>query len=286
MKSAGLLVLASLGAFPQTSSTVLVSNGVQLEISADLGHPTGQEQLTVSVARASGNSFYRIFRDQNNLMVFAYELEVNLSPSGDALTATAKPAEDEFAARYPNADAGKPVPSLSSDHVLGSLGSGQSATLKLFEIPGMGLDVSDTVRVKLDQNGESGSMRFAGLRVFEDGKLISGPPPPSSVAGKFVMFYLPGRGGFFFSAEPVPGRAFADAGTVDRNRMRFTVENENFECTSSSPILSGASAGQVWVYRDPSYAPSGTWTQDPKSATPGEENFFTAASDSLGWWLP
>jgi hypothetical protein len=286
VKSAGLLVLAALGAFPQTSSTVIVSNGVQLEISADMGHPTGQEQLTVSVARASGDSFYRIFRDQNNLMVYAYELEVNLSPSGDAVTVTAKPAEDEFAARYPNADAGKPVPSLSSDHVLGPLGSGQSATLNLFEIPGMGLQVSDSVRVKLDQNGESGAMRFAGLRVFENNKLISGPPPPSSVAGRFVMFYLPGRGGFFFSAEPVPGRPFADAGTVERNRMRFTVENENFECTSSSPILSGSSAGQVWVYHDPSYAPSGTWTQDPKTATPGEENFFTAASDSLGWWLP
>ncbi len=285
MKDAVLIVFGGLAAFGQTSTTITVSNGVQIEWTADLGHPTGQEQLTVEIVRASGNSFYRIFHDQNHLAVYAYELEVDLSPSGETLSATAKPVEDEFAARYPDADGGKPVPTLSSDHALGPLESGQSATLALFEIPGMGLEVSDAIRVKMNQNAESGAMRLAGLRVFLKGNLISGAPPPSAVAGRFVMFYIPGRGGFFFSAEPVAGKPFVDAGTVDHNRMRFTVENDDYECTASAPILAGASAGQVWVYHDPSYQPSGAWTQDPKAAAPGEESFFTAASDALGWWL-
>src|ERR1700733_1690311 len=110
---------ASCIAFGQISSLISGSNGVQIEITADLGKPTGQEQLTVEMARASGNSFYRIFRDQNKLAVFAYELTVDLASGGNALVATAKPVENEFAARYPNADAGKPVPSLSADHPLG-----------------------------------------------------------------------------------------------------------------------------------------------------------------------
>ncbi len=283
MKLALALGLLGVAASAQEATNVSLSNGVQIDVSADMGHPTGQQRLTVEMARASGDSFYRIFRDQNNLMVFAYELEVDLASSGKSLTATAKPAENEFAARYPNGDGGKPVPSLSSDHVLGPLNGGEAAKLGLFEIPGMGLQVSDTVRVKMEEGG-SGSLRFAGLRVFEGGKLISGPPPPASVSGKFVMFYIPGRGGFFFASGPVAGRPFVNAGTVDQNRMRFAVENVDYECTASSAILPGASSGQVWVYHDPSFTPEGNWTQDPASPA-GTEAYFTAASDSLGWWL-
>ncbi len=285
MKFVCVLTVASAIAFGQLSSLITVSNGVQIEIAADLGKPTGQEQLTVEMSRASGNSFYRIFRDQNKLAVFAYELRVDLASGGDALVVVAKPAENEFAARYPNADAGKPVPSLSSDHPLGSLSSGQSAMLGLFEIPGMGIKLTDTIKVKLNQSGGAGSLRLAGVRVTLNGSAISGAPPPASVAGKFVMFYLPGRGGFFFSSEPVTGRPFVNVGTIEGRRLRFTVNNDNFECIVTQPILSQGENGQLWVYNDPSYVPESNWTQDPHSSTPGEQ-FFTAASDSLGWWLP
>src|SRR5262249_35335496 len=98
------------------------------------------------MARASGNSFYRIIRDQNQLAVYAYELMVDLTADGSALRAVAKPAMTEFASRYPDANGGKPVPSLSADQVLGPLASGQSAELPLFDIPGMGLKVTETIR--------------------------------------------------------------------------------------------------------------------------------------------
>jgi hypothetical protein len=293
VKLVGALLLTGWVGSAQVSSLINVSNGVQLEITADFGKPTGQEQLTVEIARASGNSFYRIFSDQNKLAVFAYELTVNLSSGGNSLTATAGPVEKEFAARYPNADAGKPVPTLSSDHALGPLSSGESAFLGLFEIPGMGIKLTDTLRVKLNVNegaGKSGSLRLAGVQVFRNGQKISGPAPPATVTGRFVMLYLPGHGGFFFALEPVVGFPFVNAGTIEGRRLRFTVENINFECTTTEPILAhsdgGAVNGQVWVYHDPAYVPEGNWTQDPHSpAPPGSEEFFTAAADSLGWWL-
>jgi hypothetical protein len=286
MKSAGVLIAASCMAFGQISSLITISNGVQIEIKSDLGTPTGQELLTVEMARASGNSFYRIFHDQNKLAVFAYELKVDLASGGNALTATASPVEDEFAARYPNADAGKPVPTLSADHPLGSLSSGESAFLGLFEIPGMGIKLTDTLRVKLNQTaGGAGSLRLAGVRVTLNGQAISGPRLVSSVTGKFAMFYVPDRGGFFFSLEPVEGRPFQNAGIIEGRRMRFTLNNENYECNASQPILPQAENGQVWVYNDPSYVPESNWTQDPHSSAPGTEQFFMAASDSLGWWL-
>jgi hypothetical protein len=292
MKYVCALMIANFVAFAQVSSLINVSNGVQLEVIADLGKPTGQQQLSVEMARASGSSFYRIFRDQNKLAVFAYELRVDLAAGGQALTATAMPVENEFAARYPNADAGKPVPTLSSDHSLGSLNSGESAFLGLFEIPGMGIKLTDTVRVKLNvnANGGAGSLRLAGARVSLNGQPISGPSPPATVAGKFVMLYLPGQGGFFFSQEPVAAYPFINAGTIEGPRLRFNIDNASFELNASQPILahseSAGANGQVWVYHDPSYVPEGNWTQDPHSPSPtGAEQFFTAASDSLGWWL-
>jgi hypothetical protein len=286
VKFAAAWIAASCLAFGQLSSLITVGNGVQIEITADLGKPTGQQQLTVEMARATGQSFYRIFRDQNKLAVFAYELKVDLASDGKALTVVAKPAENDFAARFPNADAGKPVPTLSSDHALGALSSGESGFLGLFEIPGMGIKLTDTVLVKLNQpGGGTGSLRLAGARVTLNRQPITGNPPPSTVAGKFVMFYIPGRGGFFFSAEQVPGRPFEDIGTIEGRRLRFTVNNDNYECTATQPILPQGENGQVWVYNDPSYVPESNWTQDPHSATPGAQQFFTAGSDSLGWWL-
>jgi hypothetical protein len=277
---------AGLGVCPaichaQLTSRVSLSNGVGLQITADLGQPTGAEMLTVEMVRASGNSFYRIFWDQNHLAVFAYELQVDLTPSGSALLATAKPAEDQFAARFPNADAGKPVPSLSSDHPLGPLASGQSAKLGLFEIPGMGLQVSETISVKFGSENSGGALRFSSLRVSIDGKLVAGPAP-GSIAGRYAMFYIPNRGAYFFSTEPVAGRAFVKAGIIEGNRMRISLDNVDYDCVSTLPIH--ADGGEVWVLHDASYRPAGNWTQDPQLGD--REQFFMAASDSLGWWLP
>lgn len=236
--------------------------------------------MTVEMTRASGDSFYRIFWDQNHLAVYAYELAVALTPDGAAVQATAKPATTEFASRYPNADAGKPVPTLSSTASVGPLTSGQSGKLELFEIPGMGLKISETVQVKIGGDQSAGSLRFAGLRVAVNGAVIAGPSP-GGAGGRYAMFYIPGRGAFFFSTEPVSGRAFIKTGITDKNRMSFTVDNIVYECLANAPIHGDSS--EVWVLHDASYQPAGNWTRDPQQGD--REQFFTAASDSLGWWL-
>jgi hypothetical protein len=100
------------------------------------------------------------------------------------------------------------------------------------------------------------------------------------------MFYIPGRGGYFFSTDPPLGRAFVKSGSIDGNRMQFTVENNNYECTSAKPILPNSESAEVWVYHDPAYKPAGNWTQEIREGPVPSEQFFAAASDSLSWWLP
>ena len=274
--------------YAQVSSTVALSNGVELRVTTNPGQPTGEENLKIEMARASGNSFYRIFRDQNNLAVFAYELAVDRAANGNEIRITAKPAETAFAARFPNADGGKPVPTLSAERDLRPLRSGERAEIGLFELAGMGLKVIDTIEVRLNQGGASAGpgvrLRFAGLKVYINHAIASGPGPRGLVSGRYAMFYIPGRGGYFFSTDAPPGRPFVKAGTIDHNRMQFTVDNDDYECVADSPILLNSDNGEVWVYHDPSYRPAGNWTNDTNQT--GSDEFFTAASDSLSWWLP
>ncbi len=269
-------------------TTVSLSNGVQLVISTKLGAPAGSATIHVEMVRASGNSFYRIFRDQNQLAVFGYELRVALAGSGDRLIATAIPAETRFAARFPNADAGKPVPTLSSEHRL-NISSGRSAEIGLFELEGQGLRVIDTVQMRLTLGASAGKMRLDGLRPDGVGINPLWRPAPSSVAGRFAMLYIPNRGAFFLSTEMVPDRPFVKAGLIDHNRMSFSIENTQFNLIADAPILSDPPTGELWVYHDPSYRPEGNWTQDLRKGTPSKaaaDEFFMAASDSLSWWLP
>ena len=68
-------------------ATVSLSNGVQL---SDLNQARRARRISNHPRRDGarvGQCFYRIFRDQNQLAVFGYELVVALSASGDSLAA-------------------------------------------------------------------------------------------------------------------------------------------------------------------------------------------------------
>jgi len=104
------------------------------------------------------------------------------------------------------------------------------------------------------------------------------------------MFYIPGHGGYFFSTEAVDQRDAADqlpfqqVGVVDGKHLTITLENETYDCTATAPILVHADRGQLWVYHDPNYKPDGNWTKND-TREGSRDQFFTAASDSISWWL-
>jgi hypothetical protein len=287
------LLLAGAGIIlAQSSSTITLSNGLQLRIETQLGQPTGQETLKIEMARASGDSFYRIFRDQNRLAVFAYELGVSLSNSGDAVELTAKPTLTDFAARFPSADGGKPVPTLSETRTLPPLDSGGQAEIGLFELEGVGLRVVDNISVELGPpaGGDAASldrMRLAGLKLKVNGTALLTIGPGGPVAGKYAMFYIPGRGAYIMTPQPVDAPGFIKAGSIDGAKLRFTWNNETIEADAASPILGGPGTGELWVKFDPSFRPLGNWTKARSADGPPKgDEFFAGASDSLNWWLP
>jgi hypothetical protein len=284
-----LVLLAAGACYAQVSARVSLSNGIQLTIAthSDSATPIA---LKTSLEPASGDSFYRIFRDENNLVVFAYELEVTRTSDGQNFRVSAKSATEAFAARFPNSDGGKPPPTLSSPLESPLLSSGEGFTIPIPANPGLEQNLTDRVQILFgqkaggtDSGSASANLRFSGLKVYIQGKSASPSGAGADVAGRFAMFYLPGRGGYFFSMDAVDQRPFEQVGVVDGKHLTFTIDNENYDCTAGAPILVHADRGQLWVYHDPNYKPAGNWTQtDPANA---KEEFFTAASDSMQWWL-
>ena len=270
--------------WPLVAETVSLNNGLRLRITPE------RSSLTPDLAPASGNSFYRIFRDFNELAVFAYELKVDRSADGKQFQITAKPALEDFEQKFPLADGGKPTPTFSAPIQSAWLTSGDRFVVNVPINPGEnGGNLRDTIEVRIAQAGPSappdrslnGSLRLTGLKVSVGGTQVSAAGPSAAVAGNYVMFYIPGRGGYFLSTVPVSSPPFVKAGLIEGNTMRFTIDNENFECTAAAPI-SGRS--EIFVFHDPAYKPQGSWTNSTNGPSVRDE-FFTAGADSLKWWL-
>jgi hypothetical protein len=285
-----VLLPAAFACHAQTTAGVSLSNGVQLTITNRTGNATPLT-LKSSLEPASGDSFYRIFRDENNLAVFAYELEVVRTQDGQNFRVTARPATEAFATRYPNADGGKPTPTLSTVLESPLLHSGENFTIPIPTNPGLGQDLTDVVQIRIGERGAlndgaaagSAQIRFAGLKVYIQEKSASPTGAGSDVAGRYAMFYLPGHGGYFFSTEAVDERPFQQVGVVDGKHLTFTIDNETYDATATSPILVHSDRGELWVYHDPNYKPTGNWTKnDPAS---NKDQYFTAAADSMRWWV-
>jgi hypothetical protein len=289
MMRVALLFLAAAACYAQVSARVSLSNGIQLTVAMRSDNATPLT-LKTSLEPASGDSFYRILRDENNLAVFAYELEVARTADGENFRITAKAAAEAFATRFPNADGGKPTPTLSAPLESPVLKSGEGFTIPIPTNPGLEQNLTDRVQILMGQRGGTGNgaassakLRFSGLRVSIHGQPASPSGAGADVAGQYAMFYIPGRGGYFFSTEPVDQPPFSDVGVVDGRHLTFTIDNETYDCTANAPILVHGDRGQLWAYHDPNYKPAGNWTKTDASSN--REEFFTAASDSMQWWL-
>ncbi len=288
MRLAFLLLTACAASYSQVSARVALSNGIQLTITtrSDNGAP----KLKISLEPASGDSFYRIFRDDNDLAVFAYELQVARTADGENFRVTAKPATQAFAARFANADGGKPTPTLPAPLESPLLSSGQAFDIPIPTAPELAQTLTDTVQILMAERGlvnqsASGSARiqFLGLKVSIHGQPVTPSGAGADVAGRYTMFFLPGHGGYFFSTESVAQPPFLGVGVVDGDHLTFTIDNEMYDCTARAPILVHSTRGQLWVYHDSNYQPGGNWTK--ADLTTPRQQFFTAASDSLRWWV-
>jgi hypothetical protein len=135
---AGAGVLAGCGAV-----TVIRSQSIALNDHASLVMFVEGAQTSGIVAGASrpkeGEPFHRILRDSDGKVVFAYDLDVNSSPTGESYSFVLKPA-------------GAGPTFATSRKVTAALNGG--VKVELMEQPGTGRQIVDVFRVVQQENSE------------------------------------------------------------------------------------------------------------------------------------
>ena len=247
--------------------------------------------LKTSLEPATGNSFYRIFRDENNLAVFAYELEVARTADGLNFRVTAKAATEAFATRFPNADGGKPTPTLSSPLESPLLNSGEKVhhprpfqSRARTEPHRYGPDPAGPARSGERWRGELGADSFRGPESLHPRKVGDPFRRRRRCVGSIRHVLYPRTRRLFLlqrargsAAVRTGGGGGRQASDASPSTMKPTI------APRARPILVHADRGQLWVYHDPNYKPAGNWTKAIRANV--KDEYFTAASDSMQWWL-
>jgi len=133
--------------------------------------------------------------------------------------------------------ANSPLPQTLSANVSSTAGNGS---------PGPGKDFTiDAVELKISSS-----------KLLVNGQPITGEANNSrlSVTGALIWFYLPQRGRFVLSLTPREGLNFQKAGTVQGNKIRFSIGGSLYEWISGSPVVtSGDETWNLWVFEDKTY---------------------------------
>jgi hypothetical protein len=233
---------------------------------------TGSRQQTSlqGAGMIAYNQVHRIVSDNQNRIVFAYELEAERAPEPGAITIRLQPVSPEVAGHMPEngrflVDApGGRIPTLSGVREFRSVKRGEEVKIEILANPATGEKVYDVLRptdepkpypggpvIRSDRRPVGGTTAPQEVRVVVNGQALA--VRSSWTAGKPARFYLPGHGAYYLSWGSLPN--FRLAGYIEKNRLIFLLDSKYVEITCLSNILTTAERGPVWVYHDPDYTP-------------------------------
>ncbi len=119
----------------------------------------------------------------------------------------------------------------------GAAGTGGNRPAADFSADAMGFKVTSSI---LKINGQSVNDDRNGSRL--------------GVTGILIWFYTPERGRFILSLVPRAGYNFQKTGTIQGNKIAFSMDGNDYEWISQNPIVAGGSGNwNLWVLHDPHY---------------------------------
>jgi len=230
-------------------------------------------------ANFKSNTIRRVLVDSGGTLFFGYALVVEPIPSSKQFKVSVRPLspvdEQELRARksfstrriHPNYN----VAGLSRSSVPQVINDGDTFALDVLVNPQTGEKFTDIVTVSSDQARlqeapasesprdftlEDVAMKMINYQLVINGELVAGGKRSGACAGPLIWFHLPERGGrFIFSLMPHPGYDFKKIGTIENNRIKFTLNGESFEWISNTPILGNGGNWNLYVLYDPGYVP-------------------------------
>jgi GWxTD domain-containing protein len=236
--------------------------------------------MTFAEAYFQSNTIRRVFIDSGGSLYFGYALVVEPLPSGKQFRVSVRPLsvedEQELRARksfqtrqlHPNYNSA----ALSRSSAPQTIADGDTFALDVLVNPKTGDKVTDYVTVSVsearlretstvvesaprDFTLEDVMMKMINYQLFINGELVAGGKRSGAASGPVIWFHLQERGRFIFSLTPHAGYDFQKLGTIERNRMKFTLNNELYEWVSDVPVVDTGGPWNLYVLYDPNYVP-------------------------------
>jgi hypothetical protein len=187
----------------------------------------------------------RIVQDNQNTIVFSYDLEAEKAAEPGAVTIRIKPASGG-------------TPTVSAVREFRSVKRGQEVRLEILANPTTGERVYDVFRVAEGLNPSPRGLSVQVVKRPARGAIelvVNGQSlaiKSSWTAGKPARLYVPGQGAFYLSWEYLP--KFRMAGYIEKNRLIFLMDSAYVEMTFGGNVLTTGERGPVWVYHEPGLA--------------------------------
>jgi GWxTD domain-containing protein len=235
--------------------------------------------MTSAEVYLESNTIRRVFIDSGGSLYFGYALVVEPLSSGKQFRVSVRPlsTEDEqelrtrksFQSRqiHPNYN----TASLARSAAPQTISDGDTFALDVLVNPKTGDKITDFVTVSLsearlretatvesaprDFTLEDVMMKMINYQLYLNGELVAGGKRSGAAAGPIIWFHLQERGRFIFSLKPHTGYDFQRLGTIERNRMKFTLNNELYEWVSDVPVVETGGPWNLYVLYDPNYVP-------------------------------
>jgi hypothetical protein len=244
---------------------------------------TEQKIRTINVLSSilGVNTVHRIFADRENKVHFGYDIEVKKNSEKYIVTFKAlsvnlfvTDSEAKNLPKYP-----EPL----------EIGEGDTISINLLENPKTKVKIVDfikliltdpnlpenkanrivisdiainrifTTRIVTSKDSKPKDLATDDLRMqFFNTKLaVNGTQifADKSVIGSNIYFYLKGKGRFILSPFPRAGFDFQKTGIIDDNKISFTVNGDNYEILSATPIMCFGGKWNLWVLYEPNYRP-------------------------------
>ncbi len=227
------------------------------------------------------NTVHRIFADRENKVHFGYDIEVKKNSEKYIVTFKALSVNlfvtDSEAKKLPK----YPEPL--------EIGEGDTISINLLENPKTKVKIVDfikliltdpnlpenkanrivisdiainqifTTRIVTSKDSKPKDLATDDLRMqsFNTKLALNGTQvfADKSAIGSNIYFYLKGKGRFILSPFPRAGFDFQKIGIIDDNKISFTMNGDNYEISSATPIMCFGGKWNLWVLYEPNYRP-------------------------------
>jgi hypothetical protein len=244
---------------------------------------------------------HRVLLDGAGKYIFGYDLLIQAVPASRTFNIAVEPLdsqiENKLLTNRPDGQTARIATLLQSSEPQ-ILDDGDSFTLDLLVNQKTGVKIVDSVRVSFDRPNlrddnpgtlprdftlDAVALTVRDYRLLINGNLVAAGKPGTNFAGALIWCYVEGHGRFIFSLVPREGYQFQKVGIIKEDRIEFTVNGNQYEWLSGSPILPSGGTWNVWVLHDPKYTPFGSQeiVKKEKSKLDKLDDSIKAASDKV-----